>query len=554
MPRSQSTTSVGSSSSVALFLLLTSVCCFLSLSTTEDKIDTQHDGGGGTKKTIKIPNYIPDIAMLWVMSIGTVAMVVFIVKRRDLTVEDHESNFRHKLQGKYSLYGIAAFFIGVCILGANYIVVELSCVDRWAHCYDNRVFLVNLFELVLRIVVVAFACCETMVCWMLQGLNFKRSQLVWHGVAVVQAANVALWFDSVLNGADLSVEGDDSFDAYFTLCNQTYGNRSQSQAWCSKSSGGSQWFFTSSPFLYPITIEFVFLVSETFLRKIIGTRSHRSNENAQNETFDRFQEYSTLYEDDDSRSERTPLLRSGCENSRIPNTQGSALSSSSNIFILISGIINIAYLVIVIVMFTGNLFYTSERPSYFQTIINFFILYETLYMIYMIICCAVGFQSCRRLKRQRSNTSFLEYMFIFATYGGLFLAVKRIVAYVVNSASSDPWICVYFIFEVVDIIEILLQMVFYYYAKDVTLSSDGERANSPARVAVFQNIVVVVAIGSFVLWLSDCFVLPEMSTSIKPSNYFIEPWPVFDSVVNPVVIFFRFISALLFWCIYSART
>jgi len=547
MPRKQSTPSVGISSSVVMFLLLTSICCILSLSTTDvlgDQHNTMHDISGGTLKLIRVSTFIPNIAMLSVMSIGIVAMTVFVLKRDDLTVEDGESSSRHKHHREYSLRGITTFFIGVCILGVDYIVVELSCVDRWAHCYDNRVFLDHVFELIFRVVFIAFASCETVVCWMIKSLKFKQSRWIWHGLAVVQAANIALWFDSVLTDSDRRQNYHmHSFDAYFSLCNATHGNRNLSDAWCSKSSIGPQWFIISSPFLYPITIEFALLVSETFLGKIMGKKSYDKDEN------NNINEYEDLSEEEGSETEHTSLLGSRDANSNTETTPNSTNSSSSNVFIMISGIINIVYAVLSILMFIGSKFYTSYKPLYFQTFISIVMIYKAFYMMFLIACCAVGIQTCRRLKRERSYTSFLEYLLLFATAGGLLRAVKRIEAFALNSTSTDHWICPYYTFELVDMIEISLQIIFYYYAKDVKLSNDGERAESPARVAGFKNITVVIAISNFATWISDSFLLPEMSTSITPSNYFIERWPVFDNVVTPLLIFFRFNSALLFWCI-----
>jgi len=532
-----SSPSIEVSTSVAEFLLVTSICCILSLSCTdvlEQRIGTSHGADVGIHQIIRIPNYIPDIAMLCVMSIGIVAMAVFIVKRRDLTVEDHELSRRHKLHRKYSLRSINAFFIGVCILGANYIVVELSCVDRWAHCYDNRVFLVNLFELIFHVVFIAFAICEVMVCCVLRDKNFKRSRWVWHGLAIVQAANIALWFGSLVKESGRRINDDvHSFDAYFRLCNATHVYHNHSHERCSTSSIGPRWFIISSPFLYPIAIEFSLLVSETFLDKTIGTKhTNCVDENSNIRCSHNFHSYNN------APTEQTPLLASQYEN-----------SSSSKIFILLSEIISVVYLVLSILTFIGNQFYTSDRPSYFQTFTNFFTAYRAGYMVFLVICCGVGMLCCRRLERHPSHTSFLEYLLLFATVGGLCQAVKRIEAYAVNRLSSSfgHSTYVYYAFEIVDMIEILLQIVFYYYVKDVKLNNDGKCADSAAR-----NTVVVIAMSNLATWISDSFLLPDMSSSITPSNYFIEQWPVFDNVMNPIVIFFRFNSSLLFWCIYVA--
>jgi len=559
MPEEQTSSSVWMSSSVVVFLLIASICCMLSLSSSKEI----HHGGGGTHSTpIRIPNYIPNIAMLVVMSIGIAAMVVFVCKRAHLTVgeQEHQLVGRHNLHSKFSLWSITAFFIGYCTLDINYLVVEISCADRWTRCDHDEmeIFLDNVVEVAFHVACVAFSICETVVCWTMKRVSFKSSQWVWHGLAVVQAANVALWFDSVLEESQHRInENADSFDAYFSFCNPTSANGSHSETddeWCSDWSIAARWFVLSIPFLFPITIEFSLLVSETFLHKSIGAESPSSTERAGQgaSVSHRENQIHRLRSLTEAPDERTPLLqRRRSENSTSENTPGSLNSSRSQIFIIISIVINIVYLVLTILVFVGNK--SNQLPQItheLQTYDNVFTLYSVLYDLFSIICCAAGITLCRRFRRQHSHTSFLEYLLLFATSGVLLQSIKRIIALGVNGETSD-WISAYYMVEVLDIVQALLQIVFYYYAKDVKLqlTDDGGHADSLRRLAVFKNIVVVIAITNFATWISDSFVLPEMGASVTPSSYVIQQWPVFDNVVTPITIFFRFNSALLFWCI-----
>jgi len=564
MPGEQSAPSAGISSSVAVFLLLTSVCFFLSLSTS-DSLLGQHGAIAGMhsnrlrvssyipeQKSITFCSYIPDIAMLCVMSIGIVVMVVFIVKQRDLTDEDGELSARHKHHRKYSLLGIVAFFIAVCILGANYIAVEVSCVDRWANCDQKEVYMVNVFELIFRIVFVLFASCEIIVCWMLESRKFKPHPWVWQGLAVVQAANVALWFDSVLEESHHRIEDDaHSFNAYFTLCNATRENRTDYDS-CTEWSIAPRWFVISSPFLYPMTIEFSLLVSETFLDKVIGTNagegtSNSNQGNTVNALLRRFvlwfiNFFSHSDNNNNNPDEGTPLVPRQSHN-----------SSCSKMCILISGIINIVYFVISILVFVGVQLNTSrENALHLQVFSDAYTVCSVVYLLFCIICCAVGILSCQTLTCEHSHTSFLEYLLLFSTSGVLYISIKRIMAFIDNDQTSGL-VSAYFITAFLDMIQALLQIVFYFYAKDVKLQliSHSGHTDGPTRLCmhVLKNILKVISISNLVLWICDSVLLPEMNTSITPSNYVIEQWPVFDNVVIPLAIFFRFNSALLFWCI-----
>ena len=217
---------------------------------------------------------------------------------------------------------------------------------------------------------------------------------------------------------------------------------------------------------------------------------------------------------------------------------------------MIAVFINIVYLVLSILVFIG--YKSHRRPEIMIELQRFhdvFAVYSIIYEACSIGCCAVGIQVCRKFRRVHSHTSFLEYLLLFATSGVLFQSLKRIVAFATNSSSDS--ISAYYILEFLDMVLALLQIVLYYWAKDVKVqltSADGH-ADSLFKVTVFKNIMVVIAITNFATWISDSFLLPEMSTSITPSSYFIEQWPVYDNVVTPITIFFRFNSALLFWCI-----
>jgi len=570
MPHEQSTSSVGVSSSVATFLLITSVCCILSLSNTandgekqknrtQNSLELEAHDPPSTPVTslIRFHNYAPKFAMLCVMSIGIVAMIVFILKRERVTTRHVTSSNRHELHGIYSLRSITAFFIGVCTLGAAYIIVEFSCINMWRDCGDE-VLLINVSEVIFRIVLVAFASCETLVCWVIKDVNFRPSQWVWHGLAVVQAANVALWFDSVLRESKHRIdETVGSFDAYFTFCNHTPANGSHSEesAWCSQSSIAGELFVISSPLLYPIAIEFSLLVSETFLEKTIGAKTHDNAVGNNNQVvrpqptvWRRVTSWFTNVFYRNRPHERTPLLPNPNKNLTI--------SVVSQIFILTFAIINVVYVVLSVLIFIG---YKSKRgrknllqSKVYNDIFEFYLIF---YYFCCIICCAVGIHTCRKFRRPSSPTNFLEYLLLFSTSGVLLQSLKRLMAV---SAIRHRFSSAYCVEEILDVLLALVQIVFYYNAKDVKLLLINDGGSGPGRhpepdnpvsVAVFKNITFVIAVSNFASWISDSFLLPEMDTSITPSNSIIESWPHFDNVVTPILIFFRFNSALLFWCL-----
>jgi len=132
----------------------------------------------------------------------------------------------------------------------------------------------------------------------------------------------------------------------------------------------------------------------------------------------------------------------------------------------------------------------------------------------------------------------------------LFQSSKRIAGFIFNNKTSSDWIAAYYFTEFEDMTQALLQIMFYYYAKDV-INDLGQHTNTISTVAKVKNSMTVISISNFFLWIIASFIYPEMSTTITPSTDTIdlESWPVYDNVVNPLAIFFRFNSALLFLCI-----
>ena len=543
MPDEQKTTSICIASSVAVFLILTSICIILSLSTGSG--DETNDKTSYVR--IEVANYVPNIAMFCVMSIAIVAMVVFIVRREKMTSREQASQLtsRHICHRNFSLFSLTAFFVGGIIFHLDYILFEFACITRWTDC-GAEIYVLNIFQVIFHIAGLIFISCETIICWVMKHFSFKQSSWFWHGLAVVLAANIAQWFDALLEEADSRMKNNSNvFDMYFTLCNETSQNRSLSvNSVCSKSSSMAQWFGWSVPVLFPFTIEFFLLVSENFLDRSIGAESRR-NQKAEEINSNQGNDTTNTLEDNDTPSagqpnrlvdEDTPLLN---RNSNRENTLPSSDSVGWKIFIMVTGFINVMYLVLSVIV---SLNHRTGSIDQSQTIDNVFTTHVTIYYLFSIFCSIAGFTSCRKFQRQRLRTSFLEYLLLFSTSGVLLQSIKRMVAFTASNEASG-WIPVYEMAEILDIIEAPLQILFYFYARDVIPQFNNHSG------AMFKTIIIAISISNITEWAINSFLYANLNISITPFRYSIEQWPVFDNAVNPISIFFRFNSALLFLCI-----
>ena len=545
MPAAQRTG--GISSSVAVFLLIISICCVLSLSSRELR---HGDGDNNNTKSmiIVVPSYVPNIALICVMLTGILATVIFFCKKGELTIinDGCQLTTRHDLHRKYSLYSMAIFSIGICTIDVNYLIVEFCCRSNWLDCPpdNSEYFLANVILTIFHIIAMVFCICEVVVCWMVKNKNFNPSQWAWHLVAVAQAANITMWFHTLLKESYHRTEQqDDSLSAYFSFCNYTTFNNESDPFLCSETSSVARWFLMSAPVLFPVTIEYNLLVSETLLDRSIGAQSHYISEHAGEGDSNQQNEMDMLSENAYEPNDQTPLLGLSEHSNRETNSIGSWTFNS------IAVLINLVHFVLSLLVFLGCKKW-DHQAQYFNDACT---VYKSFYYLFLTICCVVGMVSSRRLKRQQhSHISFLEYLLLFSTSGVIFQSTKKIVAFSVN---SDVWVKslpAYYTTELLDVIQVTLQIVFYYYVKDVKLQSTNTSNAGNANIPRVKNIIFVICMANFVEWTLNSFIYPHMTACITPNkDYVIESWPVFDNVMIPMYIFFRFNSMLLFWSIYT---
>jgi len=525
MPGEQETSYVGIASAAAVFLLITSICCVLSVSYTNQPLKNFNESHDENSTHHWEYNHgVPNLALSIVMLIGIVAMVIFMYRREDLSKNGRQCPLtsRHDRHSKYSLWSVTVFFVGVFILDFNYLVVEICCCDKWS--YDCPYFLLNVGEVLFRVCGMVFTSCELIVCWIMKRRNFRPSVWIWLGVAVVQAANIALWFNLLLQESYHRNEDKSMhFDAYFTMCNGTGTLRNA----CFDS---QHLFISSIPFLFPVTIEFSLLVSEAFLDRSIGAKVHTVNGAAGDPSHQRCA----------AANAAAPLVGCYSENER------KRVLFRSQVFNLITVIVNIIYFMLSVLLLVAK-----SHPS--KTVNNTFMCYAALHSLFLVCCCVAGILSSRRCWRQRSHVSFLEYLLLGATCGIMLQSIKRF-AYFVGHRPNSDWIYVYFIEETLDTLQAPLQIALYFYAKDVKphLLNVNRMENGPSRIAVFKCVMMVMFISNLVLFISDSFVFPETLDSVTPMSENVVKWEVFDNVVNPISIFFRFNSALLFFSVVSS--
>jgi len=114
--------------------------------------------------------------------------------------------------------------------------------------------------------------------------------------------------------------------------------------------------------------------------------------------------------------------------------------------------------------------------------------------------------------------------------------------------------------KVITALQIGLQIVLYFFAKDVNFSNQQNAANYVdgrryfqrffSNKTAFMDVLIIMAFSNLNLWANDSFVLP-FANDINTSGVGNTHWKVLDNVMKPVSIFFLFNSAMFFWSAYK---
>lgn len=146
--------------------------------------------------------------LLVYMLVGLLIIAAMFLRKQDITESRNaeaaeynrqvsRNNIKYILRDYLSIVGMSIFLPFACILDLSHIIAAISCDRTWRFCGDQfyRDYLVDMFYHLIRIL---FMGAEFAFCSKFHGTRFKEYGLVRCGIMIVMAANLGLWFLSLV--------------------------------------------------------------------------------------------------------------------------------------------------------------------------------------------------------------------------------------------------------------------------------------------------------------------------------------------------------------------
>jgi len=146
------------------------------------------------------------------------------------------------------------------------------------------------------------------------------------------------------------------------------------------------------------------------------------------------------------------------------------------------------------------------------------------------------------------NPTGFEYFVILSCIGTIVLSIISIVAVF---HKEDSWVptSIFLTEEVICILHICTQVVFYAYAKIIQIGTFAGDENNDRELrrkrSILMGVISYFAVCNATLWVEDSFIGTRSSATSWLYQYF-HSWPVIYNIFNPLSLMFRFNSVLLF--------
>ena len=519
---------------LALFFVLTSVCIVLSLFTViSDHFKTAYAD-------------VPQLVMMVIMTAAVVLMIAFL--RVEKQVEDISRKSYHYIHTYWSLVGTGTLYGYSIILDINHFIAGFGCLPNWISCNNAYVVRYHIVDLLFHAMRPVFMGLEVTICIVMVYLSMAQKTLITYGVAVIQAANIAICFQTIVSETfahnhDISLE----INFLSTSCwNQEYNN---SWSDCPISNNDTtdsnnatdccwpedhellRWLEASNPPLYLIITEFSLLVGEIMLGKLYGGRHTNTEDDCRPA-------------DDDAAENvnQSPVYVCCC----IPYpvqliARIKRLLSKIPVIVVI-----IAIPVANDVLFVLSIYFgmklskptSDEESAKLSPTRLWWSSGGLLFTICVIIVSWILLIRPYSRPRRHVHINSFHYLPLISSAGSFLLSIKRLVQSSVNNAGA-----VYIIHPLLNVLHVFSQVAFLYKVKDVQIESVISTPLSCLRVYALHYVMPFLASLNYFMWYGYSVTPPQKYADIDQSV----GWQTFDNIVYPLDAFFRFSSALLFW-------
>lgn len=508
-------------------------------------------------------DFKPLIGMLTLiiyMLVGLLVMILFFNFRRRLLVvrransEDLTDTERDNL----TLIGIVIFYLLVCVLDMFHIIASLNCQEVWASCSNRDIFFGFVVEVFFHAARIVYLGVKTTFCITFHRSTFKDEVLTRYGLMFLQAVNISLWFDALIQeSSELSGQEKQRVDTYNHECHINGTNVSIDVLECLAHNNTiySNTETVVTTICLPFTIEFTLLVGELLGFCFYHCGSQAPLNTAEQHRLPNGLVTNSLQCDDILGSdsvgldagvalpdENSPLLR---------HTDNRSFSSSTlfvqlwTCFVIVINVLNCVFTFLCKMQSTHTAGYKS---------VAFYFLFT--YWIGMTIAVLTGYYVSKsfRVRGHRISFSSMDYLLLLTSFGPLaYNAFTCIAAYGHEAVANDNVYVTtsfYVTMQVFNAIQVHLQTAFSLYAARIAVE-DKQRRTPEARI--FKAVILYLAVSNGSLWFTGTVGGYEFGglqvgdgLSLQAAYFGRGAWAIIYNIVVPLLLFYRFNSCLVF--------
>lgn len=499
--------------SLQMFVLLTTVIVFLFLAPffASDNIQIS------TKWTLII-----------FMGLGGVIMVIFNKNEDNLFINTRKKSLG--VRGQLVLVGIVIFFVLGSYLDLFFIVFHVYCFPVYVNC-STKVIKENFIALVFHCLRITYLAGQTAFCTRYRGLRFKDKCLTRYGLMFLQAANLAVWFDILLRQTSSKLKIQ-LFPSYINECVNSsstdpvhfYGCVSMNGTFSNVIKG------YGNKIIYPFLFQFSLLVLECFVHWFVQCGKDESFQNQEQKVVVRDRSSSYCFTRDDTSS-----------------LQSFNIGEQNYTGVVRRYFVMITFLNILFVLFNFLPMLVESEMLLFSKISS---IYCSIYWFINVILTFLGYYCTTAFKDNPKKKKFksLNYLLIIAAIGPYIYIVTALQTITLTEKPLNESKTLTVIKELMFFLSIFCQIPFCFLAGRVVLPSRNHEHKF--RVNCFKAITLHMAVSNCVLWIVDSFLgafdIQYEDAALQVNYYKKSSWFFINNIIQPLSVFFRFNSFLLF--------
>jgi len=440
-------------------------------------------------------NVVPWLIISFEFAAAIVCVLLILCKARPSDgVTDGDLQPWHRfIRRNIKLISIFPFYFAIFIFDVLRLIASVTCIDAWVACNSVEDRVVHRDDLLYPVARTVYLFVELLVCVKFNRVHIvNQTTLVLAGLAIVQATNLSVWLDALLHESNV-FPPERNWTYELSIC----FNISDHFRHCFlRTTGEYQMLESASPYLYPFIMEYLMLVTECVADWFFSDAAGRNDE-------------AEHVQQPQQRSEATgtrasslfaPVtwlqwvfagwFTSGTET--VIAAPPAPQPRDRRLYFLV-GLVILLILSIVFVMlcvFEACLDYDIKYRDIFTG-------YRIGYWIILLLAALIGYASSRRLPSVHTNPNGFEYVVILSCIGPIMQGIFSIVA-IVHKVSVPTGM--FLTEEIIHILQICAQVVFYAYAKDIQIQPLADRSGNHQ---ILMGVMLHFAMCNFALWAED---------------------------------------------------